>query len=133
VEGAAVGDRAGWRDVLVRLVAGEIKGVVAKPLVVGDPYFYRGQTPIVVSEWGGFGWSGSGGPEGLRARAHLIRAFKRELRRRGIAGDVYTQATSVEDELNGVIDPVSAELLVPEGMLRSDDDSPAGTEEVGEA
>lgn len=46
-------------------------------------------------------------------------AFKRALRQRAIAGDVYTQATSIEDETNGLIDSETGELLVPEGVLRS--------------
>ncbi len=48
-----------------------------------------------------------------------IRAFKREMRKRPIAGDMYTQATSIEEENNGIIDPVSGELLVPAGLLDS--------------
>ena len=109
-----------WRELLDRLVEGHNEGVAVQPLVVGDPFFYCGQVPLVVSEWGGFGFADYGGPEDPEARAERIRAFKRELRLRPIAGDVYTQATSIEEEDNGVIDPGSGELLVPAGLLRSD-------------
>ncbi len=112
-------DAERWGQLLDRLVAGHHEGVAVKPLVVGDPFFYRGQVPLVVSEWGGFGWSGYGGPEESHAKAELIRAFKRELRSRPIAGDVYTQATSIEEEVNGIIAPQTAELLVPAGLLDS--------------
>ncbi len=108
-----------WGDLLDRLVAGQNEGVAAKPLVVGDPFFYRGQVPLVVSEWGGFGFSEYGGPEEEEAKAERIRAFKGELRLHPIAGDVYTQATSIEDEDNGLIDPATGALLVPPGLLRS--------------
>ncbi|HEX2035860.1 MAG TPA: glycoside hydrolase family 2 [Chloroflexota bacterium] len=108
-----------WREALDRLVAGEHEGVAALPLVVGDPYFYGGQAPIVVSEWGGFGFAMYGGPEEPGARAERIRAFKRELRRRPLAGDVYTQATSIEGESNGLLDPHTGELFLPRGLLAS--------------
>ena len=42
-----------------------------------------------------------------------------ELRRRPIAGDVYTQATNIEDERNGLIDPQTGALSVPAGLLAS--------------
>ena len=108
-----------WREVLDLLVAGDIQRVAAKPLVVGDPFFYGGQTPLLLSEWGGFGFSMYGGPTELDARAERIRAFKRELTSRAIAGDVYTQATSVEGESNGLLDAQSGKLLVPAGLLAS--------------
>ena len=106
-----------WREVLDRLVAGETQGIAARPLVVGDPFFYGAQTPLVVSEWGGFGFPMYGGPTELHARAERSLAFKRELAGRAIAGDVYTQATSVEGETNGVLGARSGELLVPAGLL----------------
>ena len=95
--------------------------MTAQPLTVGDPYFYRGQVPLIISEWGGFGFSNYGGPgeENAAARANHIREFKREMRRRPIAGDVYTQATSIEEENNGIIDPQTGELLVPPDVLNS--------------
>ncbi len=102
-----------------RLVEGRNEGVAVKPLVVGDPFFYAGQIPLIVSEWGGFGWNVYGGPGEADAKVDLIRAFKRELRLRPIAGDVYTQATSIESEVNGLIDPQTCELLVPDGLLDS--------------
>jgi hypothetical protein len=108
-----------WRDMLDRLSQGQNEGVAAKPIIVGDPYFYTGQIPLVVSEWGGFGFSEYGGPEERESKAATIRAFKRELRLRPIAGDVYTQATSIEDENNGLIDPQTGKLLVPPGLLKS--------------
>lgn len=108
-----------WRALLDRLTAGELHGVAAYPLVVGDPYFYRGQVPVVVSEWGGFGFADYGGPTDADARTERIRLFKEELRKRRIAGDVYTQATNIEDERNGLIDPQTGELSVPEGLLAS--------------
>jgi hypothetical protein len=108
-----------WTDVLDCFERGEIEDVAAYPLIVGDPYFYRGQAPLLVSEWGGFGFSNYGGPSGDLERADLIRLFKQELRKRTIAGDVYTQATNIEDEVNGLIDAKTGEITVPEGLLDS--------------
>lgn len=108
-----------WELILDKLVAGETLGVTAQPLIVGDPYFYRGQAPLVISEWGGFGFSDYGGPEAADEKANRIRAFKKALRRRAVAGDVYTQATSIEQEDNGIIDPATSELLVPADILSS--------------
>ncbi|MCY7350321.1 MAG: glycoside hydrolase family 2 [Cytophagaceae bacterium] len=108
-----------WRDLLDRLSAGQMDGVAAYPLVVGDPFFYRRQVPLVVSEWGGFGFADYGGPQEGQERTDRIRLFKQELRRRSIAGDVYTQATNIEDERNGLIDPHTGQLTVPPGLLNS--------------
>ena len=108
-----------WRGILGRLTGGETQGVTARPLVVGDPFFYAGQLPLVISEWGGFGFAMYGGPNEPDARADRISAFKAVLRELPIAGDVYTQATNVEDETNGLIDAGSGELLVPGGLLRT--------------
>lgn len=110
---------SGWVSALDRLAAGETHGVTAQPLIVGDPYFYHGQSPLIISEWGGFGFSNYGGPDETEARCRLIKLFKQEMRERSIAGDVYTQATSIEDEVNGIIDPQTGELLVPAGLLDS--------------
>ena len=60
-----------------------------------------------------------GGPEEANDKAERITSFKRELRKRPIAGDVYTQATSIEEENNGVIDPDTGELIVPARILDS--------------
>lgn len=108
-----------WRELLDRLVQGEMNNVAVLPLVVGDPFFYRRQIPLIVSEWGGFGFPDYGGPRDSEERAELIRLFKQELRKRPIAGDVYTQATNIEDERNGVIDALTGELKVPAGILAS--------------
>jgi hypothetical protein len=108
-----------WREVLGRLVAGDLAGTTALPLVIGDPFFYAGQLPLVISEWGGFGFPMYGGPDEPDERAERIRAFKQVLRKLPIAGDVYTQATNVEDETNGLIEVGSGELVVPDGLLRS--------------
>ncbi len=115
-------DIEAWSSTLDRLAAGETEGVTAQPLTVGDPYFYRGQVPLLISEWGGFGFTNYGGPgeEHAAERAERIRGFKKEMRRRPIAGDVYTQATSIEEENNGIIDPHSGELLVQPGILKSE-------------
>ncbi len=110
-----------WKELLDKLVQGEITGVAAFPLVVGDPFFYRRQVPLIVSEWGGFGFPDYGGPRDAEERSELIRVFKEELRKRPIAGDVYTQATNIEDERNGIIDAFTGELKVPEGILASKD------------
>ncbi|MCJ8164190.1 glycoside hydrolase family 2 [Pontibacter sp. E15-1] len=110
-----------WRELLDGLVKGHLEGIAAFPLVVGDPYFYRGQVPIIVSEWGGFGFADYGGPQGPEERAERIRMFKQELRKRPIAGDVYTQATDIEDERNGIIDAQNGALSVPAGLLRSEE------------
>jgi beta-galactosidase/beta-glucuronidase len=108
-----------WQQVLDALVNGKTEGVAAFPLVVGDPFFYRKQVPLIVSEWGGFGFADYGGPKDSEERTKQILAFKKELRNRSIAGDVYTQATNVEDERNGLIDSNSGELKVPAGLLNS--------------
>ncbi|CAN5900729.1 glycoside hydrolase family 2 [soil metagenome] len=108
-----------WKELLDRLSIGEMEGVAAFPLVVGDPFFYRRQVPLVVSEWGGFGFPDYGGPKDSEERAEGIRLFKKELRKRPIAGDVYTQATNIEDERNGIIEVHTGELTVPEGLLNS--------------
>jgi hypothetical protein len=110
---------AQWKETLDKFIAGEMNGVAAYPLIVGDPFFYRKQVPLVISEWGGFGFINYGGPEKENDRAELIRLYKKELRSRPIAGDVYTQATNIEDEKNGLIDPDSGQLLVPDNLLRS--------------
>ncbi|OLY93572.1 Glycosyl hydrolases family 2, TIM barrel domain [Cnuella takakiae] len=107
-----------WKEMLNQLVAGQNEGVAAFPLVVGDPFFYRRHIPLIVSEWGGFGFSDYGGPKDNSARAADITDFKREMRQRSIAGDVYTQATDIEDEVNGLIDGKTGQLKVPENLLR---------------
>jgi hypothetical protein len=93
--------------------------VAAFPLVVGDPFFYRGQVPIVISEWGGFGFKDYGGPQESEARAERIKIFKDELLKHRIAGDIYTQATNIEEERNGLIDTATGSLTIPEGLLKS--------------
>ncbi|MDB5263353.1 MAG: glycoside hydrolase, partial [Adhaeribacter sp.] len=108
-----------WQELLDWLTSGRTEGVAAHPLVVGDPYFYRGQVPLVVSEWGGFGFPDYGGPQDAAARTERILQFKKELRLRSLAGDVYTQATNIEDERNGLIDLHTGELSVPAGILNS--------------
>ncbi|MBC6698724.1 glycoside hydrolase family 2 protein [Hymenobacter puniceus] len=113
-----------WRELLDRLVAGEMFGTAAYPLIVGDAFFYRRQKPLVVSEWGGFGFADYGGPQAGEERTERIRQFKKELRARPIAGDVYTQATNIEDERNGIIDPHTGELSVPPGILNSRSSTP---------
>lgn len=113
-------DLTKWREVLDSLEAGKNLGVAAFPLVVGDPFFFRRQVPLIVSEWGGFGFSAYGGPADQTARTEKIALFKKELRSRKIAGDVYTQATNIEEETNGLIDFETGKLNVPEGLLNSD-------------
>ena len=113
-------DLARWKEMLDQLVAGDLHGAAAFPLVVGDPFFYRKQVPLLVSEWGGFGFANYGGPEDSAARTEQIRLYKKELRNRPFAGDVYTQATNIEDERNGLIDPATGALDVPAGLLRSE-------------
>jgi len=107
-----------WKNMLDKLAAEELVGVAAFPLIVGDPFFYRKQVPLVISEWGGFGFVNYGGPKNEMDRAELIKQFKMELRKSPVAGDVYTQATNIEDEKNGLIDPETGKLLVPPGLLR---------------
>jgi hypothetical protein len=63
-----------------------------------------------------------GGPKSDDERSDLIKKFKDELRVRPIAGDVYTQATNIEDERNGLIDAETGELKVPAGLLNSGND-----------
>ena len=109
-----------WKSLLEKLSKGDLEEVAAFPLLVGDPFFYRGQVPIVVSEWGGFGFPDYGGPQDLALRAERIKSFKNELRNHKISGDIYTQATNIEDERNGLIDPQTGQLAVPEGLLKSE-------------
>lgn len=108
-----------WSELLRKLVEGELNGVAAFPLIVGDPFFYRKQVPLIVSEWGGFGFVDYGGPQDADEQAKQIRLFKKELRKHPIAGDVYTQATNIEDERNGLIDEHTGELRVAEKLLDS--------------
>ncbi len=108
-----------WKELLGEITSGKMDGVAAFPLVVGDPYFFRRQVPIVISEWGGFGFPDYGGPNTDEERADQIKIYKKELRRHPIAGDVYTQATNIEDERNGLIDFESGQLKVPAGLLQS--------------
>lgn len=108
-----------WNEVLDELSRGELDRVAALPLVVGDPFFYRNQIPLIVSEWGGFGFENYGGPKNDEDRADLIRKFKQELRNRPFAGDIYTQATNIEDEKNGLIDAETGVLNVPAGLLNT--------------
>jgi hypothetical protein len=119
-----------WKKTLDKMVAGDLDNVAVLPLVIGDQYFYRGQTPLIVSEWGGFGFSDYGGPEGSEERTDRILAFKKELRKRRIAGDVYTQATNIEEEKNGLIDFHTGELSVPAGLLSSRDFEKKATKKV---
>jgi beta-galactosidase/beta-glucuronidase len=108
-----------WKEVLDKMMNGDMDTVAFLPLVVGDPFFFRKQVPIIVSEWGGFGFIEYGGPKDNDERAVTIRAYKKELRKRSIAGDVYTQATNIEEERNGLIDASTGELRVPAGLLAS--------------
>lgn len=108
-----------WKELLDSLIEGKMEGVAAYPLIVGDPFFFRKQVPLVISEWGGFGFADYGGPKDSDDRTPLIKAFKEELRKRSFAGDVYTQATNIEEERNGLIDAGTGELKVPEGILNS--------------
>jgi hypothetical protein len=109
-----------WRELLDRMTGGDMDKVAAFPLAVGDPFFYKGQVPLIVSEWGGFGFVDYGGPRDADERAEIIRKFKKELRNRSIAGDVYTQATNIEEERNGLIDSHTGELKVPSEILSSE-------------
>lgn len=108
-----------WKSSLDQLLQGQNVGVAAFPLVVGDPFFYRKQIPVIISEWGGFGFIDYGGPKDADDRAVKIKLYKEELRKRNVAGDVYTQATNIEDEKNGLIDAETGELKVPDGLLKS--------------
>lgn len=108
-----------WKDTLHKLASGDLHNVAVFPLVIGDPFFYRGQVPLVVSEWGGFGFVDYGGPADNEDRATKIKQFKSELRKHAIAGDIYTQATNIENEKNGLIDFHTGELWVPAGLLSS--------------
>ncbi|MBD2705096.1 glycoside hydrolase family 2 [Spirosoma sp. BT702] len=113
-----------WKLLLDRLTKGELTDVAAFPLVVGDPFFYRGQVPLLISEWGGFGFANYGGPNQPQDRTEQIRLFKQQLRQYPVAGDMYTQATDIEDERNGLIDPQTGTLTVTAGLLNSADSEP---------
>ena len=110
-----------WRELLDAIVGGQMEGVAAFPLVIGDPFFYKTQLPVIISEWGGFGFPDYGGPKDDEERAEQIKQYKYELRKRAIAGDVYTQATNIEDERNGLIEEKTGALKVPPGLLNSRD------------
>jgi beta-galactosidase/beta-glucuronidase len=110
-----------WKALLDQLTQGKMDDVAAFPIVVGDPFFYRRQAPMLISEWGGFGFADYGGPKNNDERAHQITLFKKELRDRQFAGDVYTQATNIEDERNGIIDFGTGELKVPDGLFTDED------------
>jgi beta-galactosidase/beta-glucuronidase len=110
-------DLTHWGKLLDDFTAGKLDTIAAFPLVVGDPFFYRKQVPLLVSEWGGFGFADYGGPNSDTERASQIVLFKQELRKRSICGDVYTQATNIEDERNGLIDFETGTLNVPAGLL----------------
>ncbi|MGE5521595.1 MAG: glycoside hydrolase family 2 protein [Candidatus Dadabacteria bacterium] len=112
-------DISRWKQVLQNMVAGNLEEVAVLPLVIGDPYFFRKQVPLVISEWGGFGFADYGGPNDSNERTELIKAFKAELRKLPFSGDVYTQATNIENEKNGIIDPKTGEIQVPPGILKS--------------
>ena len=60
-----------WNGMLDDLTAGKLTGVAAFPLVVGDPFFYRRQLPLIVSEWGGFGFPDYCGPKNDEEREQL--------------------------------------------------------------
>ncbi|GAB3222735.1 glycoside hydrolase family 2 [Hymenobacter seoulensis] len=119
-----------WSELLDRMVQGDLNNVAVLPLVIGDPFFYARQKPLIISEWGGFGFADYGGPKDSAERTERIQQFKQELRKRPIAGDVYTQATNIEDERNGLIDAHTGELSVPEGLLAS---KPHQTDATSEA
>lgn len=108
-----------WAKRLDELESGKMEGVAAFPLTVRDPFFFRKQVPIVISEWGGFGFADYGGPTNEDDRASQIALYKKELKKHAIAGDVYTQATNIEGEQNGIIDFSTGALKVPEGLLGS--------------
>ncbi|WP_432714379.1 sugar-binding domain-containing protein [Pedobacter sp.] len=109
-----------WSLLLDKLAYGQMNDVAAFPMIVGDPFFYRKQIPLIVSEWGGFGFPDYGGPKDDDERTKQIKLFKKEIRKRQFAGDVYTQATNIEDERNGLIDFQTGELKVPEGLFNEE-------------
>jgi len=86
-----------WRTLLNELVSGQLNGVAAFTLVVGNPFLYRKQVPLVISEWGSFGFADCGGPTDDGSLVQQIILYKQELRKQTRAGDVYTQATNIED------------------------------------
>ena len=112
-------DLKDWSNALDKLVGGDMDTVAAFPLIVKDPFFFRRQAPLIVSEWGGFGFENYGGPKNNDERNQHIALFKDELRKRPIAGDIYTQATNIEEEQNGLIDFETGELMVIEDLLNS--------------
>ena len=59
------------------MVGGKIESVAAFPLVVGDPFFYRKQVPLIVSEWGGFGFLGLRWSKEGNERTELIADLKK--------------------------------------------------------
>lgn len=110
-----------WKRMLDKLVSGDFTALTALPLITGDPFFFRNHVPLIISEWGGFGFVDYGGPVLDKERSTQIKLFKQELRKRPIAGDVYTQATDIEEERNGLIDFKTGALQVLKGLLSSPD------------
>lgn len=109
-----------WKNQLDLLIEDRSEGVTALPLIAGDPFFFRRQVPLIISEWGGFGFIAYGGPENNQEKVEKIKLFKKELKKHFIAGDIYTQATDIEEEKNGLIDFSTGTLKVPAGLLSSD-------------
>ncbi|WP_046375411.1 glycoside hydrolase family 2 [Spirosoma radiotolerans] len=107
-----------WRTILNRLETGEFVQVANHPLVVGDPFFYRRQVPLIVSEWGGFVYNNW--PTHSASYADQIRWFKQVLRQHTFAGDIYRPAI----DSNGLIDPQTGALTVPAGLLESSGSQP---------
>ncbi|GAB3776861.1 hypothetical protein GCM10028818_22980 [Spirosoma horti] len=106
-----------WQAILDRLEAGDFVHLTNHPLVVGDPFFYRRQVPMIVSEWGGF--VNDKGPDGSVRQASQIRRFKQLVRQHALAGDIYWQAIDDNKNGNGLINPQTGILTVPASLLES--------------
>ncbi len=65
---------------------------------MSNPFFYRKQVSPLVSECNGFGSANYSKPTHDASQAQQSKLKKQALKKRPIAGDVYTQATNIEDE-----------------------------------
>ncbi len=113
-------DLARWQELLDRLVDGRTGWRGRFPAGGGRSVFLPPPGAADCQRMGRFWLCQLRRPPGCRRTApNRSELFKQELRKRPIAGDVYTQATNIEDEKNGIIDAGTGELKVPAGILAS--------------
>ena len=113
-------DLGRWRELLDRLIGGELAGHGGVPAGGGRPVFLPRPAPAAGERVGRLRLLGLRRPGRMPRPAPTASATSSaSCALRPIAGDVYTQATNIEDERNGLIGFHSGELEVPAGLLRS--------------